>query len=68
MEERRPLLTAEEIAGLLGKRPPTVEEVLRMELMSTVATDRARSPGVLRRAIAGALHVAADAIYSPSTR
>ena len=68
MEERRPLLTPEEIAGLLGRRPPTVEEVLRTELMSSVATGRVRSTGTLRRVIAGALHVAADAIYSPGSR
>lgn len=88
MEARHPLLTAEEVAGLLGSRPQTVEQVLRSELPEArwpvspgsgatlyrsagaraMARGRARSTGALRRLIAGALHVAADAICPPETR
>ena len=79
MEVRpRVLLTAEEVAGLLGGRPPTVEEALRAERLGLResrgggARGREQRGGeglneVLRRAISGALHVAADAIY-PSGR
>ena len=85
MEVRQPLLTAEEVAGLLGGRPQTVEQVMRAELLEArlrgrgggpyrvtggvpAARRRTGSTAALRRLIAGALHVAADAIYPPGGR
>ena len=85
MEVRHPLLTSDELAGLLGGRPQTVEQVLRADRLearlggravtpngqaSTQATveGRTRATRTLRRLIAGALHVAADALYPSGTR
>ena len=67
MEVRQPLLSAEEIAGLLGGRPPTVEQMLRAELLEAPASvlERPTTGRGLRRLIAGVLHVAANAIYPP---
>src|SRR5688500_11020993 len=80
MEVRTPLLSSVVVAGLLGGRPRTVEQVLRADVFEAVPRDRrgapsgragapgtangpARSAGALRRLIAEALHVAADALY-----
>ena len=83
MEVRRPLLTAEEVAGLMGGRPRTVEQVLRAELaearwsggsasrqgrLGRGLKGRSGSTGALRRLIAGALHGAADAICPARAR
>jgi hypothetical protein len=84
MELRHPLLAAEEIAGLFGRHPQTVEQVLRAELLearrrsvwvaphrragTSSAEVRPHPSGALRRLIAGALHVAADALYPPEAR